>query len=74
MTTLTIQQSEDYFLHINVRPVPTLPGQFALTIESQWLGALNPEGRQVRFATTLAQDDAMRVADAIVNELILENV
>jgi len=74
MTTLTIQQSEDYFLHINVRPVAALPGQFALTIESQWLGADDPNARQTKFATALYQYDALRLADAIINELQFDAV
>jgi hypothetical protein len=69
MTTLTIQQSEDYRLIISVESVPALPGHLALKVQSQWLGAVEPEGVQVRFATTLYQHDALRLANAIIDEL-----
>jgi hypothetical protein len=74
MTTVTIEQSEDFLLHFTFRPVEALPGFYAITIETQWLGADDPNGRQVKYATIVKEAEAMRIADGIVTEITLEHV
>ena len=65
MTTLTIQQSKDFILHVEIKPTHSPPGSVVLKVESQWLGAKDPYGRQVRYQVILSAENAKRVAAAL---------
>lgn len=60
MTSTTLQLSDDYLLHITVLPVVT--GGYHLKIESQWLGAKDPAGRQTRYTVNLPQRELLELA------------
>ena len=62
MTTCKLSQSDDYTEFLSLRPVEGLPGHFDLLIQSQWLGAKNPSGLQVkhRAIVTTAGLEALR--------------
>lgn len=65
MTTLTIQQSKDFILHVEIKPTHSPPSSVVLKVESQWLGAKDPYGRQVRYQVILSAENAKRVAAAL---------
>lgn len=65
MTTLSIQQSKDFILHVSIKPTHSPPNSVVLKVESQWLGAKDPFGRQVRYQVILSAADAKRVADEL---------
>jgi hypothetical protein len=64
----TIQLSDDYRLHFSINEVSSPSGCLNLKIESQWLGAKDPDARQTRYQTTLTRADALKVAVAILKE------
>lgn len=66
MKSTTIQLSDDYLLHVTVRPVVGVA--YDVKIESQWLGAKDPEARQVRYSVTLLPHDLMKLAAALTPE------
>lgn len=65
MTTLTIQQSKDFILHVEIKPTHSPPNSVVLKVESQWLGAKDPFGRQVRYQVILSAENAKLVADEL---------
>lgn len=65
MTTLSIRQSKDFVLHVSINPTHSPPNSVVLKVESQWLGAKDPFGRQVRYQVILAAQDARRVAEEL---------
>lgn len=66
MKSTTIQLSEDYLLHVTVHPV--VGGAHHVKIESQWLGAKDPQARQTRYAVTLLPHEALEFAAAMTPE------
>jgi len=60
-----IELNDSYRLHITVHPT-TPEGFFHLKIESQWLGAENPEGKQTRYAVTLSKGQMLDLTDTIL--------
>ena len=48
MTTCKLSQSDNYTEFLSLRPIEALPGHCELLIQSQWLGAQNPSGLQVK--------------------------
>lgn len=64
MTSSIIQLSDDYLLHVTV--TPALEGSFHLKIESQWLGAKDPHGRQTRYAVTLPERELFDLASTLI--------
>ncbi len=62
MTTCKLSQSDDYTEFLSLRPIEGLPGYCELLIQSQWLGAKNPSGLQVkhRAIVTTAGLEALR--------------
>lgn len=49
MTTLIIQQAEDFLLHVTIEPTHSPPNSVSLTVQSQWLRAKDPNGLQTRY-------------------------
>ncbi len=68
MTTLSIQQNPDFILHVSITPTHSPPNSVVLKVESQWLGAKDPFGRQVRYQVILSAEDAKRVAAELENQ------
>ncbi len=62
----TIECSQDYRLHVSVTPVLRPAGHYHLKIESQWLGAKDPEGRQTRYAVTLPKSQLHAIVATII--------
>ncbi len=60
----TIHASQDYLLHVTVKPVPSTQQQHLL-IESQWLGAKHPVERQTKLSLVLPAIEMSRIAKAI---------
>lgn len=66
--TKIITVSASYLLHVSVSDVPSTREKH-LKIESQWLGAKNPEERQTKFAVTLPAHMLSEIAQAIQESL-----
>lgn len=66
MKSTTIQLSDDYLLHITVQPVTG--GAHHVKIESQWLGAKDPQARQTRYAVTLLEHELLELATTLTLE------
>jgi len=60
-----IEPNDSYRLHVTVHPT-TPEGYYHLKIESQWLGAENPEARQTRYAVTLSKGQMLDLTDTIL--------
>lgn len=69
MTQATIKPTKNYRLHITTTKCLSPKDHLNIKIESQWLGAKNPEGRQTVFNRTLSYSDAIIVATAILWEI-----
>ena len=63
-----IDVSEDYKLHVTVTPTQTFD-QYHLKIESQWLGAKDPNARQLAYSVTLPRHQMRGIAIAILEGL-----
>ena len=63
-----IDVSEDYKLHVTVTPTQTFD-QYHLKIESQWLGAKDPNARQVAYSVTLPRHKMRAISVAILEGL-----
>ena len=63
-----IDVSDDYKLHVEVKPTQTFD-QYHLKIESQWLGAKNPNARQMAYSVTLPRHQMRAIAVAILEGL-----
>jgi hypothetical protein len=60
-----IEVTESYRLHITVSP--TIPeGHYHLKIESQWLGAKDPNGLQTRYQVTLSRQNLLNLTETIL--------
>jgi len=62
----TIECSQDYRLHVTVTPVARPAGHYHLKIQSQWLGAKDPDGLQTRYAVTLPKFQLQAIAATII--------
>lgn len=62
----TIECSQDYRLHVTVTPVARPAGHYHLKIQSQWLGAKDPDGLQTRYAVTLPEFQLRAIAATIL--------
>jgi hypothetical protein len=69
MSSATIKPSKDYRLHLTVRRIAAPPDCVQIKVESQWLGAKNPEGRQTVFDRTMTFADAVIFATTILWEV-----
>jgi hypothetical protein len=65
MTTLIIQQSQDYWLHVSIEPTHSPPNSVAITVQSQWLRAKDPHGLQTRYRQIFAAGDAIRIGEEL---------
>ena len=63
-----IDVSEDYKLHVTVKPTQGFD-QYNLKIESQWLGAKDPNARQLAYSVTLPRHQMRAIAVAILEGL-----
>jgi hypothetical protein len=63
-----IDVSEDYKLHVAVTPTQA-PDQYHLKIESQWLGAKDPNARQLAYSVTLPRHQMRAIAVAVLEGL-----
>jgi len=63
-----IDVSEDYKLHVTVTPTPRFD-QYHLKIESQWLGAKDPNAKQLAYSVTLPRHQMRAVAVAVLEGL-----
>lgn len=66
MTTEIIHVSQDYRLHVTVKPVAALPGYSHFKIQSQLLSAKYSEGLQTQYEATLRRDQLLEIAYHIV--------
>jgi hypothetical protein len=65
---MMIDVSEDYKLHVTVTPTQKFD-QYHLKIESQWLGAKNPDARHVAYSVTLPRHQMRAIAVAVLEGL-----
>lgn len=65
MTTLIIQQNQDYWLHVTIEPTHSPPNSVVLTVQSQWLRAKDPNGLQTRYRTIFSAGDATRIGEEL---------
>lgn len=63
-----IDVSEDYKLHVSVQPTQVFD-QYHLKIESQWLGAKDPDARQLAYSVTLPRHQMRAIAVAVLEGL-----
>jgi hypothetical protein len=63
-----IDVSEDYKLHVTVKPTQGFD-QYNLKIESQWLGAKDPNARQLAYSVTLPRHQMRAISVAILEGL-----
>jgi hypothetical protein len=63
-----IDVSEDYKLWVTVKPTPRFD-QYHLKIESQWLGAKDPNARHVAYSVTLPRHQMRAISVAILEGL-----
>jgi hypothetical protein len=60
-----IEVTESYRLHVTVSP--SIPeGHYHLKIESQWLGAKDPDGLQTRYQVTLSRQNLLNLTETIL--------
>jgi hypothetical protein len=60
-----INVTDSYRLHVTVSP--TIPqGHYHLKIESQWLGAKDPDGLQTRYQVTLSKKNLLDLTETIL--------
>jgi hypothetical protein len=60
-----IEVTESYRLHVTVQP--TIPdGHYHLKIESQWLGAKDPNGLQTRYQVTLSRKHLLELTQTLL--------
>jgi len=60
-----IEVTESYRLHVTVHP--TIPdGHYHLKIESQWLGAKDPNGLQTRYQVTLSKKHLLELTETLL--------
>jgi len=60
-----IEVTESYRLHVTVSP--SIPeGYYHLKIESQWLGAKDPNGLQTRYQVTLSRQNLLNLTETIL--------
>ena len=60
-----LELSKDYRLHLTVHP--TKPdGYYHIKVQSQWLGAKDPDGLQTRFQVTLTKRQALELTETIL--------
>lgn len=60
-----IEVTESYRLHVTVKP--TIPdGHYHLKIESQWLGAKDPDGLQTRYQVTLSKKHLLELTETLL--------
>lgn len=69
MSSVTLKPSSDYRLHLTVRRIAAPPDHLHILLESQWLGAKNPEGRQTVLNRTMTFADAVVFATTILWEV-----
>ncbi len=69
MSSATIKPTKDYWLHLTVRRIASPPDCVQIKVESQWLGAKNPEGRHTVFDRTMTFADAVIFATTILWEV-----
>ena len=65
MTTCKLSQSDDYTEFLSLRPIEALPGHCELLIQSQWLGAKNPSGLQVKHRVIVSVSALEELRDMI---------
>ena len=63
-----IDVSDDYKLHVEVTPTKTFD-EYHLKIESQWLGAKDPNARQLAYSVTLPRHQMRAIAVAVLEGL-----
>ena len=63
-----IDVSEDYKLHVTVKPTQGFD-QYNLKIESQWLGAKDPNAKQLAYSVTLPRHQMRAIAVAVLEGL-----
>ena len=63
-----IDVSEDYKLHVTVKPTQKFD-QYHLKLETQWLGAKDPNARQLAYSVTLPRHQMRAIAVAILEGL-----
>lgn len=63
-----IDVSDDYKLHVTVRPTPAFD-QYHLLIESQWLAAKDPQTKRPIYSVTLPRHQMRAIAVAILEGL-----
>jgi hypothetical protein len=62
---LTLELNDSYRLHFTVHP--TIPdGYYHLKVESQWLGAKNPDGLQTRYQVTLSKKHLLQLTETLL--------
>lgn len=64
--TITLQNREDYKLHVSVTPCQRPAGFVNLRIESQWLGARDPAGLQTLLDLNLPREQAVQLGNSIL--------
>lgn len=64
-STATYHLSKDYSLHVGVQDTPL--GK-CLTIDSQWLGAKDPDALQRQFTVTLPANTLKRIGLHLLDE------
>ena len=69
MSGATLKPTKDYRLHLTVRRIASPPDCVQIKLESQWLGAKNPEGRQTVFDRNMSFADAVIFATTILWEV-----
>jgi hypothetical protein len=65
MTTCKLSQSDNYTEFLSLRPIEALPGHCELLIQSQWLGAKNPSGLQVKHRAIVSVSALEELRDMI---------
>lgn len=62
---LTLELNDSYRLHFTVHP--TIPdGYYHLKVESQWLGAKDPDGLQTRYQVTLSKKHLLQLTEMLL--------
>lgn len=61
---MIINLSDNYRLHVAV--TPTTGDQYHLKIESQWLGAKDPQGLQRVLSATLSKKNLLDLTETIL--------
>jgi hypothetical protein len=62
---IVIEATDSYRLRVTVSP--SIPeGYYHLKIESQWLGAKDPNGLQTRYQVTLSRQNLLNLTETIL--------